>query len=573
MPQRSLSLLAALTVALASFGCDRGGDQTVRTRQPTYELPVYLRGTVSEHAVLVNRGGEMFVAGYGMVLGLGDKGASEVPAHLREYLVQQLAKNDVGSLNRGIPVSPEKILADRDTAVVMVAGSIPYGAPVGTRFDFNVRAVPGTSATSLDGGLVMPTEVRFAAGGVALPGRGSKIFAVVRGPVFVNPYLDPGDPNDQPKFTEGVILGGGRVVRDRPLRLELRDPDFAIANTIQKRINERFGNQKVAKAKSRSSIDIQVPKNWHDDYEHFLEVMMHVPLNNSGAQAEQHAREVVRQMELPGANHAQLSLVLEAMNRQILPLMRPLYGSRNDGAAFYSALAGVRLDDTMAGDTILRFAGKSGSPYQLPAIEELGRRADLLMGRNLLYKLLGDHDARVRVAAYEALVYRGDRGRIDRTLIEPGVVLDVVDVDADVPPVIYATRRLEQRIVIFGKDLEVQRPVFYNPADEMVTISGQVDQDELRVFRRVPRGGGYTPAFEIEPKVTALLELLAAQPELKDNGQYRGLGLTYGQVVRTLTYLTGEGYIPAKLILQDPGQVTTMQGVGGTVGRPEMPGQ
>jgi hypothetical protein len=454
----------------------------------------------------------------------------------------------------------------------MVAGAIPYGAPKGTRFDVNVRVVPGTSTESLDNGGLMETSLRFAAGGVALPGKGSKVFAEAKGPVFVNPYAERTSGADAGKLKEGTIIGGGRVTRSRPIRLQLRDPDYAMAQTIQNRINERFGNLDVAKARTRAAIELHIPRAYADDYTHFLDLVMHIPLANSGAAWEMHAREVVRRMEAPGADREQLALVLEAMNRQVLPVLRPLYASRNAATAYYAARTGVRLGDELAAESLLRFAQTKGSPYQVDAIEEIGRNPQLLMARHVLTRLLDDpSDARVRVAAYEALMAHGDHTRISRTDLGRGTVVDVVRTAEEVPPVIYATRSRDKRIVLFGGDLAIFLPVFYSPDDEMVTISGQEDDKVLRVFRRVPRGGGYTPAFQVAPRVVPLLETLGSETRLNEEGKYEGLRLTYAQLLRTLAYLTEEGYVSAKLILQQPPEIRRILQSGGTVGRPEMP--
>ena len=98
-------------------------------------MPPYVAGTVAEYATLVG-GGELPVRGYGVVVGLGKNGSAEVPRHLQESISQYLLKKKLGSWHAGTEgITPTRFLRDLDTAVVLVEGAIPPGAPIGERFE------------------------------------------------------------------------------------------------------------------------------------------------------------------------------------------------------------------------------------------------------------------------------------------------------------------------------------------------------------------------------------------------------------------------------------------------------
>ena len=564
-------LSLTLVVAWTCCGCvtDESKDASVKLRR---QLPPYLAGTVSEYAVLADRP-YLPVQGYGLVIGLGTDGASEVPAHVRDYLVEQLSRADIGSPQHGTGgVSPQRILRDRDTAVVMLAGAIPFGAPQGTRFNLNAVAMSNTSTRSLDGGYLMPTELRFAWQGLATAGRGAKVFAEATGPVFVNPYIDPANSSEAIKLREGLILGGGRVTRERPVRLQLIDPDFAMAQTLRNRINERFRDRApVADAKSRAIIELTVPRRWRQDHRHFLETVMHLPVLTAGAGWERRAKEIADQMEMPVADHNGLSLVLEATGRQATPLLREHYASANPLAAFYAARAGLRLGDDLAGEVIIRFAGRPDSPVQIAAIEELGRHPRVYQAREILQGLLDDHNALVRVAAYEALVSRGDFSWIARTHVGQAFVLDVVRCRER--PVIYATQDVSPRIVVFGENVSVCRPIYFTTPNELVTLNARQGDEKVTVYRKVPGTRALSDSFLIDFDARSLITTLGFRPEEDRNGKLKGLGLTYGQVVHVLQRMCESGHIQAKFILQRPPSLSRIYRGAGSVGRPNVSGE
>jgi len=549
MPGKKLEpVVLAVAAGLMLTGC-QWWNKKADPAETKIEIPPYIIGTVAEYARLTG-GGIMNVEAHGLIIGLGNNGSSEIPQHVREEMSQYLLLHKLGSWRWGTSaVSPSRVLRDKDTAIVTIRGYIPPGAPVGSRFDVFVQAMPQTQTLSLDGGILMPRELALAVRGRSLRKEDLKSWGEAGGPVFVNPFIDPTKPEESAKRRAGRIIGGGIVTRSRPLRLQLRRPDYAKCDLIQRRLNERFGGlERVAVAKNRITINLTVPRAYRDDYEYFLQLIMHLPLGSGAGACEAHARRIASHMEAPAANQDELGLVWEAMGRQVIPIARTLYASKNPRAAFYSARTGLRLGDDLAADVVLRFATNAESPLQLAAIEELGRHPRLLQAVKTLRRLVDDKNDLVRIAAYEALVKHGDRSLIKRINVGGQFMLDLVKSRRSY--VIYATQTNKPRLILFGRDMPVSRPVFFSAPDDLVIISARQEEAKLLVFRKIPRTGNFSAPFRIGFSAAELIETLGSLPRPDDKGNIQGLGLTYGQVVAVLYRMCRTGDIRAKFVLQ-----------------------
>jgi len=582
MPGRTLlHTVVAGGLCLACAGCWLE-ERLVSKRADEPEarkVPPEVKGTVGEYASLV-RGGSLLLDGHGLIVGLGKNGSSEVPPRLKKYLVEYMLKQKVGSaLADASGITPSQMIADKDTAVVRLVGVVPPGAPKGWTFDVRVSALSRTGTRSLDGGILYPFPLYLPTGEDVPPSSGARAWAQAEGPVFLNPFLDPNRPADAPRLREGRLIGGGKVLESRPLRLILREPDYARCNLIQRRLNQRFGQQqRIANATNPSTIELKIPLAYQNDYQHFLELLMHLPLQAGPGRWESRAKEVAESMRKVGANHDGLSLVWEAMGNQVVGMCRGLYAAKNPAAAFYSARAGVRMRDRMAGDVLIRLAETAGSPFQVLAIRELGRQQWLVRSVPALRRRVEDASELVRIAAYEALVGLGDNSLITRVDVAGKFTLDLVTSRRSY--VIYATQSDEQKIVLFGKDMAVARKVFFDVpglvtiADTMQKAEGKdAPQRKLMVFRTIPRTGGISAPFYTDFLVRSLVETLGRPARRGLDGKIEGLELTYGQIVAVLYRMCEvDRDIPARFVLQPPpGRERIYRGTP-TVGRPDMPG-
>jgi len=568
MFRTSFLLVMGVGVCAAPTGCGTKPDP-IKPGQ----VPAYVRGTVGEQAGYAGAVSRL-VQGYGVVIGLGENGSAEIAPTVRQYLVRELRLQNLGSSRYGTrDLHPNRILRDLDTGVVLVAGQIPRGAPVGSRFDVQIGAEPHTR--SLDGGMLMPAKLRLAWGPYAVPGAPTRPWAMAGGEIFVDPFVDPSKPAERNKLLKARIIGGGKVTRSHRVRLVLHQPNPAGCALIRNRINQsellRDAQGDVATGKSSTMIELRIPSHFRNDYEHFLELVLRLPLRQSPGAAEMRTRELLKAMRGPKAPHDELALALEAMGRQAVPMIQAEYTCEDAHAAFYCARAALRLGDQSASETILRLAESPGSPVRIPAIEEIGRHGQLVEAMPLLRRLLDDESELVRVAAYEALARHDDRVRIRPIRIGKRFRLDLVRSRGR--PVIYATQTGRPRIALFGQSMPISQPVFFSLPDDLITLSNvQVDNTpKLMVYRKIPRGNTYSPPFHTDFTVASLIRTLGSPAERDDQRKIQGLALTYSQVLRVLYGMCKAGDIKARFVLQRPPAYRRIFRGAEMAGRPEAP--
>lgn len=558
-------LTLIVLVGLGLCGCPKTDTPQQQLQQKV--TASRMNGTVAEFAFFESAN-DLPLQGYGVVAGLGNNGSREVPANVKPYMIEYLGKLGFGSAAKGLMhMTPSMVLDSMDTGVVLVGGALPYGAPPGTRFDISVQVMPNTQTRSLSGGSLLQTELRFALMGQAMPGGPTQPLAMGGGDVFVNPFVDPNDERELTKWRSGRVLGGGRVDVATPVLLVLRDPDYARADRIRHRINEALGANRdpIAKATNRRLIELTVPRQWQDDYSHFLDLVLHIPLN-ADVNTEQRTRDLIREMEAPNAPCADIALILEATGRQVVPMLKGLYTNSNPAVAYYSARTAMRLKEESAGAVVTQFA-RTPSPLQMEAIEELGHHPEVIEGSIVLGELLDDDNMSTRIAAYEAIVKRHERSRVSRVSVDKLFTVDIVQTHKS--PVIYATQTLEPRIVLFGKDMPVSRPLFFSTTDDLVTARCGEGEQKVTVFRKVI--DRFSDSYEIDPTVLALVLKLGTRPTMEDDGSIRGLGLSYSQIVSVLYQMCEKGDIAAKFSLQQLAPTQTIYDANAPAGRLDAP--
>lgn len=494
----------------------------------------------------------MRVRGYGIVVGLGRNGTSDCPKKLRESLVQTLYKQHSFSSPRvgERHITPEEMLDDRDTAIVLVEGEIPPGATPGSTFDLFVRAIPDTKTKSLHGGRLYTADLHIYRPVSASASITGKILAKGAGPLFLNPFAGGGQAATRINPLEGQVLSGGVVLEQRRVQLVLSNPSYSRAKLIQERVNDVFGTDDldVADAISPSFVRIQIPPKYYDDATHFLGLIRALALRPNPRLEAQRARALVQELQRPDAPHELISLALEAIGRGALPEISPLYADRRDFVSFYAAATGVRLGDRLAIDALGVHAHDEGSRYRYQAIRGLGVAIRSPASATVLRTLLDDPDPRIAIAVYEELVKRNDYRLIRVTVGEDNYQLDVVPRKGE--PFIYARRSKARRIAIFGDDLKIVPPLFYRSPDGAITMTAEPTDDDISLVRLTPYGD---PSGRLSGSLMLdkLIAKLGADPDIVEE-KVTGLALPYDVVVRAICSLCADGAIPARFIMEEP---------------------
>ena len=542
-----------LLPAMVCAGCEGRKPPPEPRRQQRGPRDPVVADTVGD-VTLLEGGGPAAVRGFGVVIGLGDQGSSDCPTALREYLVEYLNKEFL----EPVPGRPKpsytagKLLDSLDTAVVQLDARVPPGARKGTRFDVQVSVVTGTTAQSLEGGLLMLSELRLydpqAVGRGLLAGR---VVGRVNGPVFTNPFAEESD-SGAADVRRGVILGGGVATEARPVRLLLSEPSYPVARRIENRINEIFGQApKTAEAMSQGVVLLNTPSAYEERPYRFIQLATHLYVRNEPAYLDVRLGQVTER--LPQANLEQTALVWEAIGAAALPRIQPLYSHSDEVIRFHAARAGLRLNDATALPALQGIALQDGNPYQVAAMRELAD-CELLQAVDRLLPLLDADNVEVRIAAYEALrrhYHPAVRSvRIPHAIDhhQTGLVLDVVS--ARTRPMIYVRRSMEPRLAVFGGDARISTPLFYAHPRDRVLLSAEEGDEELTITYRLPSARSVSAPVRVRPRVEDLVVRLAASPAPLDRGDPVGAGLSYAQVVAVLHALCRDGTIDAHLELE-----------------------
>lgn len=515
-----------------------------------------LADTVGAYALL-GSAQDARVRGFSLVVGLGENGSRDCPSAIREYLVEFLTREFESntSMRRRARFSPQRLIDAPDSAVVEVSGRVPAGAPRGMAFDVRVAAVGGTQTRTLEGGLLLPCDLKIvqaAAGREALVG--GKVVARARGPISTNPFVAADKPRGPGDPRRGFVLGGGRTTIERPVRLDLTEPSYSTARRLEQRINERFGHMpKAAEAMSKGYVELHTPPVHARDPQRFIQLATHLYLHNQPAYYERKLNDLSRLLTSGLHNRDHIALVWEGIGRVGVARLQAFYEHDDPAVRFFSARTGLRLHDFTAVPILTRIAQTPEHPYRLLAVRELGE-CGFAAAAVVLQPLLDADDPEIRIAAYEGLLrhrhplIRTQRfaSALDRTQVN--MVLDVIETSGE--PMIYVRRTREPRIAVFGDRTPVVLPIFYSHPEQWVTLNAATTTDDITMFCRSRGAKRLSDRLFVPPRLVDLIIALGDLPERNAADQLRGIGLSFSQVVQVLDALRRDGSIDAPIVLE-----------------------
>ncbi len=435
--------------------------------------------TVGDIAFVISVG-ELKVEGVGLVTGLDNTGADPPPSWYRKELVDEMSKSGVEK--------PERYLASPQCSMVIVRMTIPMGVDPTDRLDVQVEVPPACGTKSLAGGTLLTSRLF----GVAR-GRGGEVLkdhemALAQGPIMIG---NPGKPND---LKVGRVLGGGRVKKDYPYTLVIKEnrESYHTAKMLEGVVNTRFhqtedGHQKgVATGKTASYLVLRVPALYHQNQERYFRVVQLLSMVD-GPELRVRRLAVWSKELLDPKMAGVAALKLEGLgNVSIEPLKEGLK-SPNDQVRFFSAEALAYLGDTagveVLGETILRHP--EFRVYGLAALASLDQAASHMK----LHKLMDEPEIEVRYGAFNALrtldphdpflgqVRVLNESKSDDEPEEPAdaMALEIANasrrrarpsdpfalyvVDTDGPPLVHVSRSRRAEVVIFGRQQKLLTPI------------------------------------------------------------------------------------------------------------------
>lgn len=552
-------LVAACFVSFAGAGisCEKLATEPKPPPPPRYEtlppkvLPDYLKGTVLERMDHLNPD-PIQVSNFGLVVNLPGTGDSTAPSAVREYIIKQMVTRGFGNLAQTgyNKITPEQVLDDpaKRTAIVRVDGFMTPGVRKGQTFDVVVTALGESGVTSLAGGMLYRTDLKFGGADARNPAGVIDVQGKAEGSIFINPSLtlNPQESSNDKNASrlsrrQGLILDGGIADKDQPLVLRMRAPQRSVMRQIERRIQQRFEDPLAASAKDEATMWLFVPPSFHGDWERFVGVSMNLYLDSTPEILLVRAKTLAAEALKKDAALQNISFAWEGMGPVALQVVLPLMDSKYpEDVQFAAARAAAFIGDPGARDALTRMATTSTHRFQLDAVRALGAMRQTPSVTATLRKLLESPAAQVRIEAYKVLAANKGNGVISLVFPKPGVderfVLDIVQ--SSQPTVIYASRSGIPRIAIIGQPARLLTPITFAALDNRLTISSQEGQAGVTIFFRQTGGvGGQKPIkVQARPDLAELIGWLGGAAKQPDEV----INLSYGEVVAIVQALTDQ---------------------------------
>lgn len=582
----------------------------------TRDVDPVLRGTIGSVASFT--GVEpVLVTGYGLVVGLNGTGGGLLPDAVASHMERVMSLQGIGRGTAepntllgnaaGLARSAAEILRDPSAAVVVVYAMIPPGAPEGMPFDAFVQAV---NATSLEGGRLWTTDLQL---GPTNPfgGYQKRIIARAKGPVFINPFGEPGT-DATGMLTVGRVLFGGVVTEPLKIEIVLDEPSHVRARTIASAINSRFpqfagDREPAARGRDDRGIALTIPGRYRLNPAEFVQMVEAMPFDIS-VPAEEFASRYTQALRTNARLAPKLIWSLKSLGDRVLPEVRKLYEDADAVPRIAALEVGAALRDAQAGEPLIDMAF-SGTPLvRAQAVRLMGQCGGGPRVDDALIRLVDDPDRDIRIAAYEALVERArrvqeqrlianqadiaaERGSpmslseiqtvsamwlpgdtiqgIRRQLIAGKFLLDYVPAAA---PMVYVSLQGMPRIAVFG-EARILTPSLIEAWPDQLLIAAEEPGDTIRVMSRDPKTGEGR-IYEARAELGAFIDFLAHTTTPEDPRP--GAGFSYAQVVSALHGIWKDGGLAGEFRTeQDRLLAQLLEGARGMTieDRPERPGE
>lgn len=532
METRKVCAIVLISLMLWAAGCQGAEKKNKAKKNAEVNEPTKLDRTIGDIAeIIANQ--PVPVKGVGIVIGLSGTGSSECPAatreYLRKYILTQVGRKDL--------INPDTMINSIDTAVVIIEGVIPSAATKYQAFDVTVKPFPNTQTTSLVGGRLYTTDLKFLTK-VDDSIETSRTLAYAAGPIYIDALPDS---KTSPKV--GVILGGGKVIEDYPITLSLIKPDFRAAAYIRNRINQRFGKD-TANAISDRIINVSVPQNYKDKKAKFIMLIKSLYIASDIPHEDIRINQLIEELKT-SQDKTKFQIALEAIGRPAADELYPLIESADDKTKFASAAALLAIGDGRGLKPLRDFAQDPCSSLRILAINNIGEYAAKSDVIALMNRVVSDENLEVKLAAYNYLK-KFSAPSVVRTVVSEDFFVD--QVIADGPKKIYVYRTQQAGIVLFGAPINCEKDLYIESADGGIIINSQPTDERISILRKHPITGGLMGPLKCSTSIADIVKLLGDPPAPKDEKKRPGLGVPYSEIVQMLKTMADKGAVNADFI-------------------------
>ncbi|MCU0914710.1 MAG: flagellar basal body P-ring protein FlgI [Planctomycetes bacterium] len=466
------------------------------------------------------------VEGYGLVGGLAGTGSAYCPPEVRDYLRHYIATqlpND--------RVSFDEVLRSKNTAVVSLEATIPATPSMGEHFDVRVALLPGSEATSIQGGWLYKAEL-LAAGTFGLDMRP---LATVDGQVFINP-IGTSDTDAR----SGYVLGGGRTLFEHVVLLRLRKPNYRLASAIRNRLSERYGPS-TARALSPGDIEVRIPADYRRRKPRFIALLPAMFVEVTQDLTRTRIDGLIEELTT-ARDKASSEIALEAVGRESLTQLATLVAGPDPEVRLRAGRVMLGLGDIRGLAPLRDVALDPQAPRRLEAIEAImttAKRADAI---TVAARLLQDSDVQVVLATYDYLRQVDDRAVL-REVVGRSFLLEQVPQSSH--RAVYVSRSGDPRVVLFGAPLRCRDSLFVETPDETIVLDARPGQGYVSVMRKHPSRPGIIGPVRSGPDVAELVRTLGGEPVTTGAAPLRNLGVPYAQVITVLEQLCAKDGVAA----------------------------
>ncbi len=453
--------------------------------------------------------------GVGLVVNLNGTGGNPPPSSLQTALRQEMAR-------RNIP-SPSKVLANPNTALVVVTAYLPANVRKGQPFDARILLPTNTNATSLKGGYLLATRLFEEA---EVRGHGTRKgheYAFAEGPVLTAFGASGNGAELRGLLARGSIPGGAISRTDRNLEIVLRKrfqsvrKSKQIADVISTRFQryDRFGHpESQAKPKTDALIELKPHPIYRNNFPRFHQVIRSIPLAEN---------EVARRLRMESLAEALLNPVtsavsavqLEAIGNDAKPFLRNGLDSPHADVRFFAAEALAYLQDSedSTGVDILKRAARDKPAFRVYALAALSI-TDTAHSILALRDLLSAESLEARYGAVRAIAELKDNDRSLNT-VRFSKRFVMRQIDADGAPAVHLARRRIPEITIFGVDQQLLLPAVLNIGHKIRVIGHDGDETvEISRYRVGEDTVRRTCSRRLVDIVRTAGELQAAYPDI-----------------------------------------------------------
>ncbi|MEP3478649.1 MAG: flagellar basal body P-ring protein FlgI [Fuerstiella sp.] len=479
--------------------------------------------------VSVSGNSQIPLRGVGLVTGLNGTGGDPPPSNYRTELINEMKR-------RKVP-SPQKILASRDTAMVIVTGYLPAMVEKGQHFDVRVVLPPNSTATSLKGGWLLDTRLAEER---AIRGAGVKKGhhdATAGGAILTALGADGSTKASPALLRRGSVPGGAVSKTERNLEIIIRNERRSIktAKNIETAISkrlfhyDRFGQRtSMASAKTDMMVELKVHPLYRNNYPRYRQMIGSIAFREGDVARRLRMERLAKEILEP-ATAKRSAYELEAIGRDAIPFLKAALASPELEVQFHAALALAYLED-VSGVEFLKEAAIKEPAFRAYALAALSitTDADSVLA---MRELLSDDVLETRYGAVRALKENSPNDPSLGTSVFPNQFI-IHAVESSGPAAVHVVRYRFPEVVVFGTQQELAIPATLSCGHHL-RVMGKNGDNTVTVTRYVENADPIRR--KSSPNLVEVLKTLAS------------MGATYPDVVQLLLEAENQNNLAGEL--------------------------